>query len=211
MFLSTLDRPPLSLDLLAALGDPFDPRRTSAPFGFSGRPALAFDEHGLPELAEADAVGFNWATFEARIDEKAKEAQMRLLEEGLVPAPPPASSAPAPLAPAPSPRPSAPPTEREGPPRPLLTHPLSPVSDSESEGSEAYSTPRDPDAPPHKAGAFGFCECQGCREWRLENFSAQVPATQQAGAIPASPPVTVDVEGALPPLVHANSNIFEGC
>eukprot|EP00741_Cyanophora_paradoxa_P021407 tig00021351_g20666.t1 len=56
-----------------------------APFGFSGRPALAFDEHGLPELADWD-----------------------------VPAPPPASSAPASSAPASSapaslaPAPSAP-------------------------------------------------------------------------------------------------------
>eukprot|EP00741_Cyanophora_paradoxa_P020360 tig00021251_g19652.t1 len=71
---------------------------------FSARAARAGVRRARPpELAEADAVGFNWATFEARIDEKAKEAQMRLLEEGLVPAPPPASSAPAPLAPAPSP------------------------------------------------------------------------------------------------------------
>eukprot|EP00741_Cyanophora_paradoxa_P004938 tig00000850_g4792.t1 len=172
---------------------------------FSARaPALAFDEHGLPELAEADAVGFNWATFEARIDEKAKEAQMRLLEEGLVPAPVPAPfpflSSSAPLTASSSPGVLGSGVLGSGAlgpgPLPHLRREV-PVSDSESEGSEAYSTPRDPDAPPHKAGAFGFCECPGCREWRLENFSAQVPATQQAGAIPASPPVTVDVEGGI--------------
>eukprot|EP00741_Cyanophora_paradoxa_P006206 tig00000114_g6018.t1 len=142
----------------------------------AGRPALAFDEHGLPELAEADAVGFNWATFEARIDEKAKEAQMRLLEEGLVPAPVPApfpflsSSAlspppPAPgvlgsgaLAPAPSPRPL--PTYGERP------APSASVSDA----------PRRPaDAARRHRTVF----------------------VQQAGAIPASPPVTVDVEGGM--------------
>eukprot|EP00741_Cyanophora_paradoxa_P017968 tig00021036_g17351.t1 len=148
-----------------------------APFGFSGRPALAFDEHGLPELADWDV-------------------------EAPVPAPSPPALCPthgercahggdcarngSHLLPAKKARLGL-----------FSPHPLSSVSDSESEGSEAYSTPRDPDAPPHKAGAFGFCECQGCREWRLENFSAQVPATQQAGAIPASPPVTVDVEGGI--------------
>eukprot|EP00741_Cyanophora_paradoxa_P018731 tig00021073_g18080.t1 len=186
----------------------------------AGRPALAFDEHGLPELAEADAVGFNWATFEARIDEKAKEAQMRLLEEGLV-------------------------RRRPG------------VLGSGALGSGALAPALCPTYG-ERCAHGADCALNGshllpAKKARLGLFSPHPlsPAlptppvanrtvfVQQAGAIPASPPVTVDVEGgmfemelepapsqalatrarpglaaavpALLPLVHANSNIFEGC
>eukprot|EP00741_Cyanophora_paradoxa_P024202 tig00021745_g23374.t1 len=158
-----------------------------APFGFSGRPALAFDEHGLPELAEADAVGFNWATFEARIDEKAKEAQMRLLEEGLVPAPPPASSAPASLAPAPS-APALCPTYGE-----RCAH----RADCALNGSHLL---------PAKKARLGLFSphplSPALSAPPVANRTAfvQVPATQQARAIPASPPVVpvaVAVEGGV--------------
>eukprot|EP00741_Cyanophora_paradoxa_P011854 tig00020564_g11457.t1 len=150
-----------------------------APFGFSGRPALAFDEHGLPELAEADAVGFNWATFEARIDEKAKEAQMRLLEEGLVPAPPPASSAPAPLAPAPSP-PALCPTYGE-----RCAH----GADCALNGSHLL--------PAKKARLGLFSPHPLSPALSAPPVANRTVFVQQAGAIPASPPVTVDVEGGI--------------
>eukprot|EP00741_Cyanophora_paradoxa_P023041 tig00021534_g22251.t1 len=155
-----------------------------APFGFSGRPALAFDEHGLPELAEADAVGFNWATFEARIDEKAKEAQMRLLEEGLVPAPPPASSAPASLAPAPS-APALCPTYGE-----RCAH----RADCALNGSHLLPAKK------ARLGLFSphpLSPALPTPPVANRTVFVQVPATQQAGAIPASPPVTVDVEGGM--------------
>eukprot|EP00741_Cyanophora_paradoxa_P023903 tig00000262_g23085.t2 len=207
----------------------------------AGRPALAFDEHGLPELAEADAVGFNWATFEARIDEKAKEAQMRLLEEGLVPAPvpapfplplllgpshrllqPPASSAPASLAPAPS-APALCPTYGE-----RCAH----RADCALNGSHLL--------PAKKARLGLFSPHPLSPALPTPPVANRTVFVQQAGAIPASPPVTVDVEGGMfemelepapsqalatqgsapgspppsqpsLPLVHANSNIFEGC
>eukprot|EP00741_Cyanophora_paradoxa_P023902 tig00000262_g23085.t1 len=206
----------------------------------AGRPALAFDEHGLPELAEADAVGFNWATFEARIDEKAKEAQMRLLEEGLVPAPvpapfplplllgpshrllqPPASSAPASLAPAPS-APALCPTYGE-----RCAH----RADCALNGSHLL---------PAKKARLGLFSPHPLSPALPTPPVANRTVFVQAGAIPASPPVTVDVEGGMfemelepapsqalatqgsapgspppsqpsLPLVHANSNIFEGC
>eukprot|EP00741_Cyanophora_paradoxa_P002762 tig00000630_g2682.t1 len=159
----------------------------------AGRPALAFDEHGLPELAEADAVGFNWATFEARIDEKAKEAQMRLLEEGLVPAPvpapfplplllgpshrllqPPASSAPAPLAPALCP------TYGE-----RCAH----GADCALNGSHLL--------PAKKARLGLFSPHPLSPALPTPPVANRTVFVQQAGAIPASPPVTVDVEGGM--------------
>eukprot|EP00741_Cyanophora_paradoxa_P024200 tig00021745_g23372.t1 len=155
-----------------------------APFGFSGRPALAFDEHGLPELAEADAVGFNWATFEARIDEKAKEAQMRLLEEASsrrrCPRPSPFLSSSAPLTASSS-------------PRQRCAH----RADCALNGSHLL---------PAKKARLGLFSphplSPALSAPPVANRTAfvQVPATQQARAIPASPPVVpvaVAVEGGV--------------
>eukprot|EP00741_Cyanophora_paradoxa_P017006 tig00020951_g16425.t2 len=179
----------------------------------AGRPALAFDEHGLPELAEADAVGFNWATFEARIDEKAKEAQMRLLEEGLVPAPVPAPF-PLPLLLGPSHRLLQPPASSA--PASSAPASLAPASLAPAPSAPALC-PTYGERCAHRADcALNGSHLLPAKKARLGLFSphplspalsappvanraafVQVPATQQAGAIPASPPVTVDVEGGM--------------
>eukprot|EP00741_Cyanophora_paradoxa_P015219 tig00020855_g14689.t1 len=145
----------------------------------AGRPALAFDEHGLPELAEADAVGFNWATFEARIDEKAKEAQMRLLEEGLVPAPVPA--------PFPFLSSSAP-----------LTASSSPgVLGSGALGSGALAPalcPPTERARPAPSASVSDAPAQALPTPPVANRTVFVQVSRRD---PASPPVTVDVEGGM--------------
>eukprot|EP00741_Cyanophora_paradoxa_P007167 tig00000123_g6936.t1 len=205
----------------------------------AGRPALAFDEHGLPELAEADAVGFNWATFEARIDEKAKEAQMRLLEEGLVPAPVPA--------PFPFLSSSAPLTASSSPRRPRLRRPWlrrprpGPLPHLRREvRPRRRLRPQRLHLLPAKKARLGLFSPHPLSPALPTPPVANRTVFVQAGAIPASPPVTVDVEGGMfemelepapsqalatqgsapgspppsqpsLPLVHANSNIFEGC
>eukprot|EP00741_Cyanophora_paradoxa_P016725 tig00020938_g16153.t1 len=121
-----------------------------APFGFSGRPALAFDEHGLPELADWD-----------------------------VEAPPPASSAPASLAPAPS-APALCPTYGE-----RCAH----RADCALNGSHLL--------PAKKARLGLFSPHPLSSALPTPPVANRTAFVQQAGAIPASPPVTVDVEGGV--------------